>query len=137
MHPALETIRLRIEPAGGFDQDTLPVVASHATMLADPVAMAYDAAAWLPGTVNYSGSTMRKSITLAVISALLWACASLPTYTAPFSDVDTNGDGIIEWREFKTFYPDADAKAFLEADQNKDGEITPDEWKSFVESQSP
>jgi hypothetical protein len=84
----------------------------------------------------YAGTPMRKSIAVVVVPVLLWACASLPTYTAPFADVDSNGDGVVEWREFKTFYPDADAKAFLEADQNKDGEITPDEWESFVASQS-
>ena len=78
---------------------------------------------------------MSKFFSIALMTTLLAACASLPPYNAPFAEIDTNGDGIIEWREFKTRYPETDAKAFLEADQNKDGDITPDEWQAYIEAQ--
>lgn len=80
---------------------------------------------------------MRKFWSIAITAVLLTACASLPRYTAPFSEVDHNSDGVIEWQEFKAHYPDSDAKAFLEADRNKNGEIAPDEWQFFVETQRP
>lgn len=74
---------------------------------------------------------------IALTAAVVTACTSLPRYTASFSEVDQNRDAAIEWREFKTRYPDADPKAFMAADQNKNGDITPDEWQFFVETQTP
>lgn len=78
---------------------------------------------------------MRKFWSIAITTTLLMACASLPRYSAPFADVDLNQDGVIEWREFKAHFPDSDAKDFLEADGNKNGEISPDEWRTFLEKQ--
>lgn len=80
---------------------------------------------------------MRKLWPIATLTILLMACAALPRYTAPFAEVDHNGDGVIAWQEFITHYPDSDAKAFLQADRQKNGEITPDEWQYFVETQTP
>ena len=80
-----------------------------------------------------------KCLSFSIIMAalLLAACATLPPYNAAFSEVDRDHDGIIEWREFQGYYPDADPKTFLEADRNKDGEITPAEWRSYIEAQQP
>jgi hypothetical protein len=80
---------------------------------------------------------MPKFWLIGITTVLLTACASLPRYTAPFSEVDHNRDGIIEWHEFIAHYPDSDAKAFLEADHNKNGEISPDEWQFFEETHMP
>jgi PBP1b-binding outer membrane lipoprotein LpoB len=79
---------------------------------------------------------MHKFCLIAITAVLLTACASLPRYNAPFPEVDSNGDGVIEWQEFKTRYSDSDAKAFLEADRNKNGDITPEEWQFFIEMQA-
>ena len=65
------------------------------------------------------------------------ACASLPRYNAPFAEIDQDGDGVIEWWEFRTHFPDTDPKTFLEADRNKNGEISLEEWKFFVETHGP
>lgn len=72
-----------------------------------------------------------------MVIALLVSCAALPPYNAAFSEVDQDHDGIIEWREFQGYYPDADPKTFLEADQSKDGDISLDEWRLFIETQQP
>ncbi len=74
---------------------------------------------------------------ILIAAVLLAACASLPPYDAAFSDIDQDHDGIIEWREFQAYYPNADPKTFLEADRNKDGDITPDEWRAYIEVQEP
>ena len=79
------------------------------------------------------GSMISKRFSLMMATTLLVACASLPVYDAPFADMDQDGDGVIEWYEFQAHYPEADPKVFLEADRNKNGEITPDEWKAFVD----
>jgi hypothetical protein len=76
-----------------------------------------------------------RACAILMAAALLAACASLPPYDAAFSEVDRDHDGIIEWREFQGYYPDADPKSFLEADRNKDGDITPDEWRSYIDAQ--
>lgn len=80
---------------------------------------------------------MHKFWSIAITTVLLMACASLPRYSALFTEVDHNSDDLIEWQEFKTHFPDSDAKAFLEADRNKNGEVTPDEWQFFIETQTP
>ena len=80
---------------------------------------------------------MNKRFAMAVLSALLAACAAAPRYQAAFADLDQNRDAVVEWREFKGYYPEGDPKAFLEADRNKDGDITPDEWRFYLETQPP
>lgn len=80
---------------------------------------------------------MPKLKSIVVVSALLAACTSLPCYTAPFSAVDQNRDGVIEWREFKIHYSDTVPTAFMQADHNKDGDVTSEEWQYFVETQTP
>jgi hypothetical protein len=63
----------------------------------------------------------------------LAACASLPRYDAAFSAVDQNHDALIEWWEFEAAYPNADPKTFLEADHNKDGQVTAEEWQYYAD----
>ena len=65
------------------------------------------------------------------------ACAKHPVHHAPFEAVDQDASGIIEWHEFQKAYPEASPKSFLEADQNKDGEITPEEWAAYMENYPP
>jgi len=77
------------------------------------------------------------ALIITMLTALLAACAALPPYNAAFSEVDLDHDGVIAWREFQTYYPDADPKTFLEADRSKDGDISPDEWRFFIETQQP
>ena len=78
-----------------------------------------------------------RLFSILTAAVLLAACASLPPHDAPFAKIDRDQDGIIEWREFQGYYPDADPKSFLEADGNKDGDITPDEWRVYREAQQP
>lgn len=80
---------------------------------------------------------MDRLCAAALLTLLLAACATAPRHQAAFADLDQNRDEIIEWREFKGYYPDADPKAFLEADRSKDGDITLDEWRLYIESQTP
>lgn len=75
--------------------------------------------------------------TLVLLTFLLAACAAVPQYHAPFADLDQDRDGIVEWREFQGHYPEADPKAFLEADRNKDGDISPEEWRFHLENGTP
>jgi len=74
---------------------------------------------------------------LAAALILVWGCASAPVYCRGFDEIDRNADGILEWQEFKSAYPAADARAFLEADANKNTEITPAEWQRFTEKCPP
>ena len=65
------------------------------------------------------------------------ACAAHPVHFAEFEAVDRDASGIIEWSEFKTAYPEASPKSYMEADQNKDGEITPKEWEAYIQRFAP
>ena len=79
---------------------------------------------------------MRRPL-LILIVATLTACSSTQRYAASFGDVDGNRDGVIEWREFNTYFPGADPKAFLEADHNKDSDVTDEEWWRYTENHPP
>ncbi len=82
---------------------------------------------------------MRKYTRLWPCLSLLavLACATHPVHYAEFDAVDHDASGTIEWHEFKAIYPEASPKSFLEADRNKDGEITPDEWATYIERFAP
>ncbi|MDJ0666074.1 MAG: hypothetical protein QNJ61_02325 [Desulfobacterales bacterium] len=76
------------------------------------------------------------STALAIL--LIAGCASTPVvHYAPFGEVDQDESGIIEWYEFKAVYPDASPKSFLEADRDKNGEISPEEWEAYMEDYRP
>ncbi|MGD9097306.1 MAG: hypothetical protein PVF97_04415 [Desulfobacterales bacterium] len=65
------------------------------------------------------------------------ACAKHPVHHATFDAVDQDASGIVEWHEFQAAYPEATPKSFLEADQNKDGDITPEEWEAYIQRFAP
>jgi len=69
---------------------------------------------------------------LAAALLLIWGCASTPLFCRGFGEIDRNADGIVEWPEFKAAFPDADARAFLDADANKSSAISPAEWDRFT-----
>lgn len=74
-----------------------------------------------------------RQVLFTVITALVVAgCLSAPRYDADFSALDANLDQIIEWHEFKAYYPTADPKAFLQADHDKNGAVTGEEWRFFI-----
>jgi hypothetical protein len=106
-------------------------------MLADRFRMTYADSRQKQDTSYVRWLMMPRIFAVTFMAVLIMACGSLPRYDAAFSDVDQNLDDVIEWREFKTHFPDADPKAFLEADRNKNGEITSDEWDVFMKTQSP
>ena len=68
---------------------------------------------------------------------VLLGCASNPVHYAVFEQVDHDKSGMIEWYEFKAIYPEASPKSFMEADRNKDGQITPEEWEAYIERYAP
>jgi hypothetical protein len=72
---------------------------------------------------------------IALTAAILTACTALPRYEAAFSAIDGNQDQVVEWHEFKAYFPSADPKTFLQADHDKDGNITREEWQSFIATQ--
>ena len=83
---------------------------------------------------------MLKSAPLLVALASLWiaGCAAKPVvHHAAFGEIDQDDSGLIEWYEFKAVYPEASPKSFLEADQDKDGELTPKEWETYMEDYPP
>ena len=80
------------------------------------------------------------SLILAV--GILSGCASQPkhhkdnlpdpkSFNAHFPDMDTDGDDLVSWTEFKDHFPQAGPEAFKATDLNGDGNIDPDEWNQF------
>lgn len=52
----------------------------------------------------------------------------MKSFDAHFPDMDTNGDKLVNWGEFKNQFSDSDKDVFEVIDINKDGNIDHDEW---------
>lgn len=52
-------------------------------------------------------------------------------YNAHFGDMDKNGDRLVDWPEFKGFFPQADKAVFSAIDLDRSGAIDHDEWHQF------
>lgn len=55
-------------------------------------------------------------------------------YKAHFGDIDTNGDDVVKWYEFKKYFPQADPKIFMALDLNDDAAVDHDEWHEFKDA---
>jgi hypothetical protein len=56
------------------------------------------------------------------------------SYNAHFGDMDTDGDELVGWEEFKRYFPHAEPKVFAALDLNQDGSVDHDEWHEFKEA---
>jgi Ca2+-binding EF-hand superfamily protein len=52
---------------------------------------------------------------------------------AHLSDLDTDGNDSLSFKEFKSAFPSTEQKAFDSLDNDKDGMLNHDEWHSFKE----
>lgn len=50
-----------------------------------------------------------------------------------FSDMDTDGDGSLNFTEFKQVFPSTDQQGFDRLDSDKDGSLSREEWHQFKE----
>jgi len=84
-------------------------------------------------------------LSLILVIGMLSGCASkskhhkqdLPdpkSFNAHFPDMDSDGDDLINWTEFKGHFPQAPPEAFKATDLNGDGNIDHDEWHQFKEA---
>ena len=84
-------------------------------------------------------------LSLILVICMLSGCASksrhhkqdLPDpkgFNAHFPDMDSDGDDLINWTEFKDHFPQAQPEAFKATDLNGDGNIDHDEWHQFKEA---
>ena len=55
------------------------------------------------------------------------------SYAGHFGHIDTSGDDMVSWDEFKAHFSHAETKVFEEADGNDDELIDHDEWHEFKE----
>jgi hypothetical protein len=55
-------------------------------------------------------------------------------FDAHFADLDKNGNGAVNWSEFKRSFPDAAPQVFMELDLNDDAVVDHDEWHQFKEA---
>jgi len=56
------------------------------------------------------------------------------SYEAHFHQVDSNGDGVVTWEEFKTYFPQAEPRVYEVLDANQDKVVDHDEWHKFEEA---
>ena len=74
---------------------------------------------------------MKKMLLLAALAL----CAS-PVYAAPdrFAQMDKDGDGQVDWKEFEAAIPGMKRPAFDTIDADKSGGISREEWESFMKN---
>ncbi len=53
------------------------------------------------------------------------------SFNAHFGDMDTDSNALVNWEEFKAFFPNADPQVFKALDPNGDGGVDHDEWHAF------
>ena len=94
------------------------------------------------------GATMKKIHWVIFIMLLLIVavgCAkekrfhksALPepaSFNAHFGDIDTDGDDLVNWEEFKSYFPQATPDIFKTLDGNEDSQVDHDEWHEFKEA---
>jgi hypothetical protein len=56
------------------------------------------------------------------------------SFNAHFGDMDTDGDDLVSWQEFKSYFPQATPDIFKTLDRNEDGHVDHDEWHAFKEA---
>lgn len=56
------------------------------------------------------------------------------SFNAHFGDMDADSDEMVNWEEFKAFFPQAEPKVYAALDLNKDGFVDHDEWHEFKEA---
>lgn len=66
-------------------------------------------------------------------AVFLVACYGSAPVKPSFSELDSDGNNRVEWREFHERIPESTPKGFLEADLDKDGQIRPEEWQVLLE----
>lgn len=87
---------------------------------------------------------MKKFLFLLVLVAFgfMTACSGQkPYHKAPmpdpksfnghFGDMDSSGDDLLDWDEFKSHFAHAVPKVFKAIDLNKDNMLDHDEWHQF------
>ena len=83
--------------------------------------------------------------TLILAAGLMLSCQSgqkyhqtdMPDPTAfnvHFDTLDKNGNGAVNWAEFKQRFPEASPQVFMELDLNDDAAVDHDEWHQFKEA---
>jgi hypothetical protein len=55
-------------------------------------------------------------------------------FNAHFPDMDRDGDELVNWTEFKEYFPQAEQNVFNAVDLNADGNLDHDEWHEFKEA---
>ena len=55
-------------------------------------------------------------------------------FNAHFGDMDANGDEVVNWEEFKSYFPAAEPKVYAALDLDKNGFVDHDEWHEFKEA---
>lgn len=53
------------------------------------------------------------------------------SFNAHFGDMDTDGNHLLSWDEFKARFPHAEPKVFAEIDLNADNSLDHNEWHKF------
>jgi len=56
------------------------------------------------------------------------------SFNAHFGDMDIDGDDLVNWEEFKAYFPQATPDIFKTLDVNGDGQVDHDEWHEFKEA---
>jgi hypothetical protein len=87
--------------------------------------------------VFFMGLVLAVSMQVGCTSKSTFHKEKLPdpkTFNAHFPDMDSDGDDLVSWTEFKGYFPQATPEAFKATDLNGDGNIDHDEWHQFKEA---
>jgi hypothetical protein len=90
---------------------------------------------------------MKKFVPFSLLLAVIWiaACSGQSNYhktelpdpasfNGHFGDMDADADALVDWEEFKAFFPQAVPEVFEAIDMNHDKGLDHDEWHAFKDA---
>jgi hypothetical protein len=73
--------------------------------------------------------------TLALFCLMCQPAAARTNYDVCFNSLDADVDGRMSKSEFLVAFSDGDTSVFEQADADKDGDVTHEEWEAYKEGQ--
>jgi len=75
---------------------------------------------------------IRASLLICLIGVIAGGCSSTPSQQPRFAEVDADGNGYVNWPEYRKAFPDTNKNAFLTTDEDSDERLDISEFRAGI-----